>query len=298
MDLDSFLVSLYVLVDEWWRERHLPSARNKPGRPALLCESEVLTLAILSQWPRFRSERDFWRFASAHLRPYFPMLCTQGQLNRRIRALEPELRALQRDLAEDLCDPTAVYRVMDTTLIPAIVRVRASRKGLFAGQASFGRSASKTEWVYGFKVALVVDPDGVVTAFGLAAASSDERPIADALIASDRHETYHLADKGFTAVEWERRWLEVYGALVAATPYEDSRRAWSKTDRRWASGKRQIIEGVICQLKDFFGLERHRAKTLGGLLSRLAAKIAAYSCAQSINDTLGRPLRHLADLLV
>jgi hypothetical protein len=26
-----------------------PSVPNKPGRPALLCESEVLTLAILSQ---------------------------------------------------------------------------------------------------------------------------------------------------------------------------------------------------------------------------------------------------------
>jgi hypothetical protein len=38
---------------------------------------------------------------------------------------------------------------MDTTLLPAIVRVRASRKGLFFGQATFGRSASKTEWVYG-----------------------------------------------------------------------------------------------------------------------------------------------------
>jgi len=43
MDLDSFLVSLYVLVDDWWRERHPPSVPNKPGRPALLCESEVLT---------------------------------------------------------------------------------------------------------------------------------------------------------------------------------------------------------------------------------------------------------------
>jgi hypothetical protein len=55
---------------------------------------------------------------------------------------------------------------------------------------------------------------------------------------------------------------------------------------------------VICQLKDLFGLERHRAKTLGGLFSRLAAKIAAYTCAQRINDSLGRALRHLADLLV
>jgi hypothetical protein len=297
MDLDSFLVSLYVLIDDWWKAGHPSTVPRKPGRPALLSESEVLTLAILAQWPRFRSERDFWRFASSHLRPYFPALCSQSQLNRRIRALEPEMRLLQRSFAEDLTEPSALYRVMDTTLVPAIVRVRASRKGLFAGQASFGRSASKTEWVYGFKVALVVDSHGVITAFGLAPAASDERPIAEALIASDRHDAY-LADKGFTGIEWERRWMELYGALVAATPYDNSRRAWPKADRRWASGKRQIIEGVIYQLKDFFSLESHRAKTLQGLLARLAAKVAAYTCAQRLNDSLGRPIRQLADLLL
>ena len=296
MDLDSFLVSLYVLVDDW-RKLYRSSQRPRIGRPALLTDSEVITLAILAQWPRFRSERDFWRFASSHLRSYFPKLCSQSQFNRRIRALEPEMRALQLAFARELAEPSAVYRVVDTTLVPAMVRVRASRKGLFCGQATFGRSASKTEWVYGFKVALVVDPEGVVSAFGLAPAASDERPIGEALIASDRYGAY-LADKGFTGVEWERRWMEVYGALVAATPKNDSRRAWSKADRRWASGKRQIIEGVIGQLKDFFGLERHRAKTLGGLLTRLAAKVAAYTCAQQINYSLGRPLRHLAELLV
>ena len=296
MDLDSFLVSLYVLVDDW-RKLYRSCRRPRIGRPALLTDSEVITLAILAQWPRFRSERDFWRFASSHLRSYFPKLCSQSQFNRRIRALEPEMRALQLAFARELAEPSAVYRVVDTTLVPAMVRVRASRKGLFCGQATFGRSASKTEWVYGFKVALVVDPEGVVSAFGLAPAASDERPIGEALIASDRYGAY-LADKGFTGVEWERRWMEVYGALVAATPKNDSRRAWSKADRRWASGKRQIIEGVIGQLKDFFGLERHRAKTLGGLLTRLAAKVAAYTCAQQINYSLGRPLRHLADLLV
>lgn len=223
MDLDSFLVSLYVQVDDWWRADRGRIPR-RPGRPALLSDPEVLTLAILAQWPRFRSERDFWRFASSHLRPYFPRLCSQGQLNRRVRALEPEMRALQRDLAEGLSDPSAAYRVMDTTLVPAIVRVRASRKRLFAGQATFGRSASKTEWVYGFKVALVVDPKGVVTAFFLAAASSDERPIGDALVASDRHGAY-LADKGFAGAKWERRWLEGTGL-------------WWRPPRRTTTGER------------------------------------------------------------
>ncbi len=296
MDLDSFLVSLYVFVDDWWQADRGRAPRG-PGRPALLADPEVLTLEILAQWPRFRSERDFWRFARARLREYFSNLCTQGQFNRRARALEPEMRSLQRALARELSEPSEVHRVLDTTLVPAIVRVRASRKGPFCGQASFGRSASKTEWVYGFKVALVVDPAGVVTAFGLAAAASDERPIGDALVAADRHDAY-LADKGFAGIEWERRWLEEYGALVAATPKNNERRAWPKADRRWAAGKRQIIEGVIGQLKDFFGLERHRAKTLQGLLARLASKVAAYTCGQRINGSLGRPLRHLADLLV
>lgn len=122
MDLDSFLVSLYVQVGDWWRE----------------CRS------------RLRQGPDG----------------SQSQFNRRVRALEPELRALQRAFSGELHESSAVYRVLDTTLIPAIVRVRACRNGLFAGQATFGRNASKTEWVYGFKVALVSDPAGVVSAFG------------------------------------------------------------------------------------------------------------------------------------
>lgn len=296
MDLDSFLVALYVLVDDWLKENRAPAKRG-PGRPTLLSDGEVLTLAILAQWPRFRSERDFFRFADVHLRGYFPCLVSYGQLNRRIRALEPELKALQRGLAETLADGSEVYYILDTTLILAVVRVRACRKGLFAGQAAFGRNVSKTEWIYGFKVALSVSPEGVVTAFGLAPANSDERPIGEFLVASDGHDAF-LADKGFSSVQWERHWLDTYRALVAATPQKSARRAWSEEACRWAAGKRQVIEGVIWQLKDLFGLERHRAKTLGGLLTRLAAKVTAYTCGQLLNAKLGRPLRHLASLLL
>jgi hypothetical protein len=235
LDLDSFLVSLYVLVDDWWKLEHA-SEPPRVGRPALLSDPEVITLAILAQWPRFRSERDFWRFAHAHLRPYFPTLCSQSQLNRRVRSVEPELRNFQRAVAQTLRGASEVYHVLDTTLIPAIVRVRASRKGLFCGQATFGRSVSKTEWVYGFKVALSVSPEGVICAFGLAEAASDDRPIGDFLIIEDSHDAY-LADKGFTGVEWERRWLDLYGALVAATPKDNSKRAWAKTELSLGVGK-------------------------------------------------------------
>jgi hypothetical protein len=146
-------------------------------------------------------------------------------------------------------------------------------------------------------VALVVDAGGIMSAFSLTPANCDECIIGDALIAQDCHDAY-LTDKGFSSIEWERYWLETYGTLVASTPENSDHRAWSRAARRWASGKRQAIEGVIDQHKAFFALERHRAKTLSRLLTRLAAKIAAYTCGQCLNDQLRRPLRHLADLLV
>jgi len=66
---------------------------------------------------------------------------------------------------------------------------------------------SKSEWVYGFKVGLAVSPTGVVRAFGLSSANCDERPIGELLLSSDGHDAY-LANKGFSSVAWERRWLE------------------------------------------------------------------------------------------
>ena len=66
-----------------------------------MSDGEVLTLAIFSRWPRWRSDRDFWRFASARLAESSPNLLSQ-QPNPLMGAVEPEIRALQRDLA---CEP-------------------------------------------------------------------------------------------------------------------------------------------------------------------------------------------------
>lgn len=296
MDLNSFLTELYVMIDEWWQaqpDAHAPQL----GRPTQLSPSEVLTLAVVAQWPRWRSERDFWRYADQHLREAFPTLCSQSQFNRRVRAAEPLLCRLQQELANQLRRPTTVYHVVDTTLIPAIERVRACRRGLFAGEASFGRCVSKTAWVYGFKVALTVDPQGIITTFGLAAANGDERAIGDVLIGTERYPAY-LADKGFASAAWERACWDQYGSRVAATPTKTAKRAWPAAANRWAAGKRQVIEQVINHLKDLFALERHRAKTLSGLLARVAAKVTAYTAGQVLNHHHGRPLRQLADLLV
>jgi hypothetical protein len=117
--------------------------------------------------------------------------------------LESDLKAFQRDLATGLVDGLEVCHVLYTTLIPAVVRARACRKGLFAGRTAFGRSVSRTERVSGFKVARSVSARSVMSAFGLAPANCDQRPTGDFLLGEDGHGGF-LADEGFSSVAWEK----------------------------------------------------------------------------------------------
>ncbi len=59
LDVDTFLTTLYVTVDDF-RQSH-PLKEQRPGPDASLSPSEVVTLAIFARWSRFTSERDFYR---------------------------------------------------------------------------------------------------------------------------------------------------------------------------------------------------------------------------------------------
>lgn len=83
VDTDTFLTTLYVMVDDFCKSQLSPEKR--PGPEASLSRSEVVTLAIFAQWGRFRNQRDFYRYAKRHLRPYFPTLPHRAQFNRLLR---------------------------------------------------------------------------------------------------------------------------------------------------------------------------------------------------------------------
>jgi hypothetical protein len=85
----------------------LGASENRSPRPAQrpgghdACDPRAV--AALPQRARLLA----FRFLSP-LRSYFPKLCSQSQFNRRVRALEPEMRALQRAFALGLARPSAV----------------------------------------------------------------------------------------------------------------------------------------------------------------------------------------------
>lgn len=102
----------------------------------------------------------------------------------------------------------------------------------------------------------------------------------------------YLGDQGFTGAAWQRHWWADYGAVVltkaayAACPRATERRQ----ARQWFSGLRQRIETVNGCLTAVFGLPFPRARSYWGLLTRLAAKIAAFNLMLLLNHLAGSPL--------
>ncbi len=65
VDVDTFLTTLYVIVDDFCHSH--PPTEQRPGPDASVSHSEVLTLAIFARFSRFGSERDFYRYAKSNL---------------------------------------------------------------------------------------------------------------------------------------------------------------------------------------------------------------------------------------
>jgi hypothetical protein len=68
------------------------------------------------------------------------------------------------------------------------------------------------------------------------------------------------------------------------------------TERADQHGQRQRIEIALSSLKRVFGLGETLARTLVGLATRIAAKVAAYTYGFLVNRLLGRPQGRIKEL--
>ncbi len=306
LDVDTFLTALYVIVDDLCQSQ--TSQHRRPGPPASLCQSEVITLSIFARWSRFASERDFYRYAEAHLGGAFPTLPDRSQFNRLVRFHADALEEIAVKLGETLKGESHPYQALDSSAMPVRDAKRRGH-GWLAGQADIGWSNS-IGWYEGFSLLAAVGPTGVITGFCFGSASTADQSLAETFFAvraapnprlvsvGSAFSGIYVADKGFEGVENHRRWLECYGAEVVNPPKRNSKkRSWSKRLRRWVASIRQIVETVYDKLFNAFGLWRERPHEIQGLRARLAARVALHNFCIWLNDHLDRPRLKFADLM-
>jgi hypothetical protein len=324
LDLETFLTILYVRVDDWYKTAVRPRMPVCGGPSPRLSDSEVLCLGLAAQWRSgvpWKSERGFGRYAHKHLRHLFPGLTCQSAFNRRLRRLWGGFILLQQAVAQQLLGPDE-FEVMDAVPVPVAHGARSFHAGWLADIARIGKGGND-RYFFGLHLLLVASSSGLATGWVLGAGNIQDRWLAEFLLSARAgcpqlagSGAAHLtpptdwlggaqacgtvsprplaADAGFTGPRWQAHWRRDYGTQVVTPPAGPI----PKPVGKWFSGLRQIIETVFSHLDGTFGLKYPGAHTTWGLLTRIAAKLAAYNLGLALNRELSRPDLAFATLIV
>jgi hypothetical protein len=284
-DLDTLLIALYVLADDF-----LPK-RSGPGRPPRINDASLIALAVAQVFLDCPNERRFLRFARARLGQLFPYIPGQSGYNKRVRSLAPQVCLLVNLLARSspsFCDR---LRLLDSTPVPCGQSRETVKRSDLAGYAAYGYCASHSRYFWGFRLYLVCSPDGMPHGFCLAAANEPERDVAAALLDRMRQDgslqgyEFVIGDKGFAGEEFE----QIASQLTAGFLRPDRKHETHRHGN--LGGIRQWIESIIETTKSKLSLERHGGRTLEGVWARICQRVLALAIGVWHNWQTGQPGR-------
>ena len=175
LDLATFLVALYVIVDDLYQSHLQPRMPSWGGPEVQMSDSEVLCLGLAVQWRSgvpWKSERGIRRYVRTHRRHLFPTVLTQSAFNRRLRRLWGVFLLIQDAVAAQLAPGD--YDVMDGCPIPVAHGARAFTPGWLADMARLGQGGND-RYCYGVRMMMVLNQHGVATGWALASGNGQER---------------------------------------------------------------------------------------------------------------------------
>jgi hypothetical protein len=304
LDLETFLVAWYVIVDDCYQSAIKPRMPACGGPPAQMSDAAVLCLGLAAQWRSggpWKSERGIRRYVRQHLRHFFPTVLTQRAFNRRLRRLWGAFILSQDAVANQLAPGAS--DVMDGFPMPVAHGARSFNPGWLADIARIG-TGGHDRYGYGVRLMRVIHQPGVATGGALASGHGPERWVAEWLCSTRAGvpglqgplDAKGHKPKGTPPEEWMAvvpsggaastkpllsagglrgddglaPWATASGAQVCPLP-----QAAPRAERRWLRAARQVVETTFAHLTESFGLTYPGAHSTWGLLMRVAAKVAA-----------------------
>ncbi|MGH2837856.1 MAG: IS982 family transposase [Thermoleophilaceae bacterium] len=261
----------------------------RPGPAGKVTDEELIALAVAQAATGLCSDRQFLGTVDRLLPGYFPALPEQSQFNRRLRRLAPQITAVQLMVSELIADGRV--RLVDGTLIACANYPGCASQSHFAGHASYGYCPSKSEFVWGLRLVLISDHKGVPVGYDLVGPKTGQERDSALELAAAHAGSLLFGDKGFWGKEYDSS-LELIDVELV-TP--ERHRLGERPPAELAKARiRLVIESVFSNLKRQMRLENHLAKTIAGLVQRVAQRLLALTLGIFINVLIGRPPRALA----
>lgn len=150
---------------------------------------------------------------------------------------------------------------------------------------------SKSLFVWGMRLVLICDSKGVPVGYDLTGPKTGQERERALELAATHADSTLFADKGFWGKEYRDCMELIDIRLITPERHRPGPRPASEVAK---ARIRLVIESVFANLKRQMRLEDHLAKTLAGLLQRIAQRLLALTLTMHINILTGRPPRTLA----
>ena len=279
--LETLVIAAYVFATTFRIAR--------PGPVGKVTDEEIVALAVAQAITGTVSDRRFLGTIDRLLPGCFPALPDQAQYNRRLRRLTPWITTVQLMLAELVAE--GQVRLADGTLIACANYPGCASKSQFAGHASYGYCPSKSLFVWGMRLVLIADLKGTPVGYDLVGPKTGQERESAWELATAHPNSLLFADGGFWGAEYQHTMSLINVTLITPDKHKLGARPPSETAK---ARIRLIIESVFSNLRGQMRLDQHLARTLAGLVQRIAQRLLALTLGMLINMLCGRPPRALA----
>lgn len=270
-------VKIFCQVHDFWREFQahwekvlIQNNRRQRRRASSMCMSEVMTIAILFHFSRYRTFKDFYqKQVVKHYRHYFPGLVSY---NRFVELMQACCVPLSLFLSCQRAAQSQGVAFIDSTALAVCENPRISQHRVFAHKAKRGKTS--TGWFFGFKLHLVVNHVGEIIAFCLTPGNVDDRKIVEQLTKGLRGKLF--GDKGYISQNLQEK-LKQKGVELITKPGSNMKQKLLDYFDKLMLRKRALIESVNDFLKNTCQIEHTRHRSKSNWLVNLLSGLAAYS---------------------
>jgi hypothetical protein len=291
VDISTFIVSVFCLIDDRLKERCIRSRGPAPK----LSDAEVITIEIVGEFLGIDTDKAIHLFFRRHYGEWFPTL---GEVHRTTFARQAaNLWKIKEELWQELLllaphDPT--FALVDSMPLPACLFARAYRCERFRGEAAFGKDTLLKQTFYGFRVHMRVCWPGVITRISVAPANAHELGVLPELL--ERSRGVAVGDRNYWSPERREELARSMGVTLLA-PYRNKKRDPNPQRSAYLSRLRYRIDTIFSQLTERYRIKRVWAKDLWHLAGRLLRKVLSHTIAFLLNHRIGNQPLQLSRLL-
>ena len=278
-DLPTQLVQLFFIIDNLlnslnrnFKQKYLPIQRT--GRPAKLCASEMISLALFRYFAGFNDVKHFHRFLLSHYAHWFPRrIPDYSSFNRMINRMTPcVIFLLQWTMycAHELSNEDESVYFIDSSSLKVCANKRIFDHKVCDGLAKRGKSSMG--WFFGFKIHSVCDSMGRLINMVITPGNTDDRKVVLKLLKGLKGLV--VADAGYIKKAHIEE-LFKKGITYLYDVKKNMKRVMTKA-QHVVLKLRQRIETVFSVIKYRFKAEASLARSPIGFFSRLFLACLAY----------------------